>query len=93
LSPPQLLEAVPAPSRGDVSSQVLHVTALSPERTIGSGDQQSEHEGGDRADQAGSKPDGILCVIGQMPLRQHLSHPHTAEGSGEDDDERYQRCG
>jgi hypothetical protein len=69
---------------------VLHLAALGVIRALGRGDQQAEYQRRNRSGQAGAESDDVLCIVGQMMIRQRPAQERSGERSGKDDHERDQ---
>jgi hypothetical protein len=67
------------------------LAALGIVRTLGRGDEQTEHEGSDRSDKASAEPDNVLCVVGQMMVRKRTAKERSDEYAAEYQSERDQR--
>jgi len=79
----------------DLGRALLDLVLLAVERTLGRGDQQSEHERGQRGEQTHSRFEDVLRVLVYMMIGQDAAHEHAqyraAQHAGKDD-ERNQQC-
>ena len=66
---------------------MLHLPTLGVIRTLGGRNQKAEHQRCDRSDEAGTEPDDVLCIIGEMIPRQRPAKKGSGEGSAQDNGE------